>query len=177
MNSAALVKEVAKMLLHGKIKACGYFTSNWPLVRIFLANTAQGPQTPALDFLKLTTYLVFFIIIMTFYGIPLNILRDVYVTGRSLITRLRSLHRYQTATRNMDQRYPNATEEEMAAMSDHTCIICREEMVLPRPVEDPAVPANTDGPNTTPKKLPCGHIFHFNCLRSWLERQQSCPTW
>ncbi|KAF7362055.1 RING-type domain-containing protein [Mycena venus] len=131
----------------------------------------------ATDFLKLTTYLVFFIIIMTFYGIPLNILRDVYVTGRSLITRLRSLHRYQTATRNMDQRYPNATEEEMAAMSDHTCIICREEMVLPRLPEDPAVPpAAADGPNTTPKKLPCGHIFHFNCLRSWLERQQSCPT-
>ncbi|KAJ7497124.1 hypothetical protein FB451DRAFT_218163 [Mycena latifolia] len=131
----------------------------------------------ATDFLKLTTYLVFFIIIMTFYGIPLNILRDVYVTGRSLITRLRSLHRYQTATRNMDQRYPNATEEEMTAMSDHTCIICREEMVLPRPPEDPAAVApNTDGPNTTPKKLPCGHIFHFNCLRSWLERQQSCPT-
>ncbi|KAJ6593700.1 hypothetical protein B0H19DRAFT_877487, partial [Mycena capillaripes] len=129
------------------------------------------------DFLKLTTYLVFFIIIMTFYGIPLNILRDVYVTGRSLITRLRSLHRYQTATRNMDQRYPNATEEEMAAMSDHTCIICREEMVLPQTAEDPAAaPANIDGPNTTPKKLPCGHIFHFNCLRSWLERQQSCPT-
>ncbi|KAF8170208.1 hypothetical protein K438DRAFT_1982734 [Mycena galopus ATCC 62051] len=131
----------------------------------------------ATDFLKLTTYLVFFIIIMTFYGIPLNILRDVYVTGRSLITRLRSLHRYQTATRNMDQRYPNATEEEMTAMSDHTCIICREEMVLPRPPEDPAVPPPpTDGPNTTPKKLPCGHIFHFYCLRSWLERQQSCPT-
>ncbi|KAJ7209554.1 hypothetical protein GGX14DRAFT_364523 [Mycena pura] len=130
----------------------------------------------ATDFLKLSTYMVFFIIIMTYYGIPLNILRDVYVTGRSLITRLRSLHRYQTATRNMDQRYPNATEEEMAAMSDHTCIICREEMVLPRPVEDPAVAPANDGPNTTPKKLPCGHIFHFNCLRSWLERQQSCPT-
>ncbi|KAJ6555499.1 hypothetical protein B0H10DRAFT_1847897 [Mycena sp. CBHHK59/15] len=131
----------------------------------------------ATDFLKLTTYLVFFTIIMTFYGIPLNILRDVYVTARSLITRLRSLHRYQTATRNMDQRYPNATEEEMAAMSDHTCIICREEMVLPRPAGEPVeVPVNVDGPNTTPKKLPCGHIFHFNCLRSWLERQQSCPT-
>ncbi|KAJ6497885.1 hypothetical protein C8R45DRAFT_143536 [Mycena sanguinolenta] len=131
----------------------------------------------ATDFLKLTTYLIFFIIIMTFYGIPLNILRDVYVTGRSLITRLRSLQRYQTATRNMDERYPNATEAEMAATSDHTCIICREEMVLPRPSEGPAAPATpTDGPNTTPKKLPCGHIFHFYCLRSWLERQQSCPT-
>jgi E3 ubiquitin-protein ligase synoviolin len=26
------------------------------------------------------------------------------------------------------------------------------------------------------KKLPCGHILHFGCLKSWLERQQVCPT-
>ncbi|CAA7259248.1 unnamed protein product [Cyclocybe aegerita] len=125
------------------------------------------------DFLKLTTYLVFFIIIITFYGLPLNIIRDVYITARSFATRLRALHRYQTATRNMDQRYPNATDEELAATSDRTCIICREEMVSPG-AQEPV--AQTDGPNTTPKKLPCGHIFHFYCLRSWLERQQSCPT-
>ncbi|KAF4567725.1 E3 ubiquitin-protein ligase hrd1 [Pleurotus pulmonarius] len=132
----------------------------------------------ATDFLKLSTYLVFFTIIITFYGLPLNIVRDVYITARSFITRLRALRRYQTATRNMDQRYPDATADEMAQMSDRTCIICREEMI-PRanPTEDAAqTPAQVDGPNTTPKKLPCGHIFHFHCLRSWLERQQSCPT-
>ncbi|KAF9529283.1 hypothetical protein CPB83DRAFT_853010 [Crepidotus variabilis] len=127
----------------------------------------------ATDFMKLTTYLVFFIVIITFYGLPLNIVRDVYVTARSFITRLRALHRYQTATRNMDQRYPNATEDELTAMNDRTCIICREEMVPAGP-RDPD--AQQEGPNTTPKKLPCGHIFHFHCLRSWLERQQSCPT-
>lgn len=125
------------------------------------------------DFLKLTTYLVFFTIIITFYGLPLNLIRDVYITARSFITRLRALHRYQAATRNMDQRYPNATEAELTATSDHTCIICREDMVLP---DQNQVPPN-DGPNMTPKKLPCSHIFHFYCLRSWLERQQSCPTW
>lgn len=26
------------------------------------------------------------------------------------------------------------------------------------------------------KKLPCGHIFHTSCLRSWFQRQQTCPT-
>ncbi|EGN99524.1 hypothetical protein SERLA73DRAFT_52227 [Serpula lacrymans var. lacrymans S7.3] len=137
----------------------------------------------ATDFLKLATYLLFFLLIITFYGLPLNIVRDVYLTARSFITRLRALHRYQAATRNMDQRYPDATDEEMAAMSDRTCIICREEMVLRGPPENgpggvpSATPGPSDGPNTTPKKLPCGHIFHFYCLRSWLERQQSCPTW
>ena len=26
------------------------------------------------------------------------------------------------------------------------------------------------------KKLPCNHIFHISCLRSWFLRQQTCPT-
>lgn len=26
------------------------------------------------------------------------------------------------------------------------------------------------------KKLPCNHIFHTTCLRSWFQRQQTCPT-
>lgn len=173
MISAEQVKEEGKPHLHGKIRACGSFTSNSPPVRPFFTEMCViQTNSSELDFLKLTIYLVFFTIIITFYGLPLNIVRDVYITARSFITRLRALHRYQTATRNMDQRYPNATEEEMAAMSDRTCIICREEMLIQRP----GAPA-TEGPNMTPKKLPCGHVFHFYCLRSWLERQQSCPTW
>lgn len=145
------------------------------------------PTSTPIDFLKLTTYMTFFMIILTFYGLPLNIIRDVFVTARSFITRLRALVRYHNATRDMDRRYPDATEAELAEMSDRTCIICREEM-QPRnttgqpeqaangnPQQPPLPPA--DGPNMTLKKLPCGHIFHFQCLRSWLERQQSCPTW
>ncbi|KAG1742220.1 hypothetical protein EDB19DRAFT_1927693 [Suillus lakei] len=135
------------------------------------------------DFLKLTTYLLFFLLIVAFYGLPLNIIRDVYLTGRSFVTRLRALVRYRAATRNMDERYPDASEDEMSAMTDRTCIICREEMFAHgvsgnQGGESGSNPAqqNSDGPNTTPKKLPCGHIFHFYCLRSWLERQQSCPT-
>uniref|UniRef100_A0A4W6FFR8 RING-type domain-containing protein n=1 Tax=Lates calcarifer TaxID=8187 RepID=A0A4W6FFR8_LATCA len=26
------------------------------------------------------------------------------------------------------------------------------------------------------RKLPCGHLFHSSCLRSWLEQDTSCPT-
>lgn len=142
---------------------------------------------PHPDFLKLATYMTFFMIILTFYGLPLNIIRDVFVTARSFITRLRALVRYHNATRDMDRRYPDATEPELAEMSDRTCIICREEMqsrnvagAQPNAAAEPAngqPPQQQDGPNMTPKKLPCGHIFHFQCLRSWLERQQSCPTW
>lgn len=61
------------------------------------------------------------------------------------------------AIRNMNTLYPDATPEELA-LSDNICIICREDMV------------------NTSKKLPCGHIFHTACLRSWFQRQQTCPT-
>lgn len=93
--------------------------------------------------------------IVHYYGIPLHIIRDLYMTFRSFVLRIRDLIQYRRATTNMDQRYPNATPVELAA-TDRVCIICREEMELA-------------------KKLPCGHLFHFQCLRSWLERQQTCP--
>ena len=27
-----------------------------------------------------------------------------------------------------------------------------------------------------PQVLPCGHIFHYRCLRAWLEQSHTCPT-
>ena len=54
-------------------------------------------------------------------------------------------------------RYPDATTEELQT-ANTVCIICREDMVQ------------------RCKKLPCGHIFHTTCLRSWFQRQQVCPT-
>jgi len=130
------------------------------------------------DFLKLLAYFVFFALVVHFYGIPLHIVRDLYFTLRSFIQRIRDLMRYRRATANMDTRYPDATVEDIAA-GDGVCIICREEMVaggvLPEGL--PAAQAQAQQRSDRPKKLPCGHMFHFHCLRSWLERQQSCPTW
>lgn len=126
------------------------------------------------DFFKLVVYLSFFAILFTFYGLPIHILRDVVVTIRSFGRRIIDFMRYRTATRDMNERYPDATIEEIAR--EDVCIICREEMVA---WQQPAA----EGGNRRavperlrPKKLPCGHILHFACLRSWLERQQNCPT-
>lgn len=83
----------------------------------------------------------------------------------------------------MNELYPNATAEDFSRSNDSTCIICREEMhVVDATLEEenPEVAAygreGADQNLDQPKKLPCGHIFHFHCLRSWLERQQTCPT-
>ncbi|KAF8471880.1 hypothetical protein BDZ91DRAFT_479751 [Kalaharituber pfeilii] len=135
----------------------------------------------ATDFLKLLTYLAFFFIVLTFYGLPLHIIRDVYITLRSFISRIRDFIRYRRATNDMNVRYPDATVEEVER--ENVCIICREEM---RPYIHAQGNQGAQGVQAAaqaqqrqrmrPKKLPCGHILHFACLRSWLERQQRCPT-
>lgn len=120
-----------------------------------------------------------------FYGMPIHIIRDVALTIRSFYKRITDFVRYRQATRDMNARYPDATSDEIAR--EDVCIICREVM---RPWTQPIntdilqVAGNAaDGIATSPvderarsKKLPCGHILHFACLRSWLERQQNCPT-
>ena len=137
------------------------------------------------DFFKLILYLSFFCVLCIFYGMPIHIIRDVAITIRSFYKRINDFVRYRHATRDMNERYPDAVAEEIAR--EDVCIICREIM---RPwrtapgargaVADGAalredVQAGVDA-RLRPKKLPCGHILHFACLRSWLERQQNCPT-
>lgn len=126
------------------------------------------------DFLKLVSYGTFLAIIISYYGFPLHTLRDLYVTMRSFFQRCQDVIKYHRATANMNQRYPTATDEELNA-TDHICIVCREEMTLGQN-QNAALPLNGENLALLPKKLPCGHIFHFRCLRSWLERQQACPT-
>ncbi|KAI1336141.1 hypothetical protein F5Y15DRAFT_213541 [Xylariaceae sp. FL0016] len=119
------------------------------------------------DFIKLGIYSAFFAILMMFYGLPIHIMRDLFMTARSFVKRLGALMRYRKVLQDMN-KYPDATAEDLGR--EDTCIICREEM---RPW-DPT--ANGAVERSRPKKLPCGHILHFGCLKGWLERQQVCPT-
>lgn len=124
------------------------------------------PSHTVTDLLKLSVYAAFFCVLLVFYGLPIHIMRDLFMTTRSFFKRLAALLRYKQALRDMN-RYPDATAEDLGR--EDTCIICREEM---RPWDPNAGQVE----RTRPKKLPCGHILHFGCLKSWLERQQVCPT-
>jgi E3 ubiquitin-protein ligase synoviolin len=120
-----------------------------------------------------------------FYGLPIHIMRDLFLTARSFTKRLTAFMKYRRATRDMNTLYEDATVEDI--QREDTCIICREEMrpwsvTNPQPPPaapgaiPPARPAATVNERSRPKKLPCGHILHLGCLKSWLERQQMCPT-
>ncbi|KAJ2899423.1 E3 ubiquitin-protein ligase hrd1 [Coemansia aciculifera] len=134
------------------------------------------------DLARLVVNLFFFIAVMTYYGPPIHIMRDLYITSRSFYNRCRDWARYRKAMQNMNMRYQTVSQDELEAMSDTTCIICRDEMTGPSQEQADiwnserraGLAQNLSG--DTPKRLPCSHVFHFNCLRNWLERQQSCPT-
>lgn len=142
----------------------------------------------ATDFLKLVLYIVFFTVSITFNGLPMHIMRDVYLTFASFSKRVADYLNYRKATSDMNTRYPDATTEEIRG---DACIVCRENMVAwdqpageaqaqpaegqPAPAPVPAAAARRDE-GLRAKKLPCGHILHLRCLKAWLERQQVCPT-
>lgn len=132
---------LSDMLMEGQWESKAVFTFYLELVR---------------DLLHLSLYLFYFLVISINYGLPLHLIRELYETFRNFKSRVADFIRYRKITSNMNDRFPDATAEEIG-QSDATCIICREEMVAA-------------------KKLPCGHLFHVHCLRSWLERQQTCPT-
>ncbi|KXT03778.1 hypothetical protein AC578_776 [Pseudocercospora eumusae] len=148
------------------------------------------------DMIKLVIYIFFFTVSITFNGLPMHIMRDVYMTFASFSKRITDYVAYRKATTEMNTRYPDATTEEIR--------VCREEMVAwaegepqappqpqanaqpgdhapaapqPQPAAAPvAVPARRRDEGIRAKKLPCGHILHLRCLKAWLERQQVCPT-
>lgn len=81
------------------------------------------------------------------------------------------------AIRNLNTLYPDATAEDLAN-TDTVCIICREEMVtgiLSFQLNFIDILLHHYFISGA-KKLPCNHIFHATCLRSWFQRQQTCPT-
>ena len=103
-------------------------------------------------------YSVFFCIVLTYYGMPINLLREVYISFINLKERLTAFLKYRRLMASMN-RFDTATNEELDD-AGRTCIICRDEMTT-----------------SDCKRLPgCNHIFHKSCLREWLVQQQSCPT-
>ncbi|XP_063707494.1 E3 ubiquitin-protein ligase HRD1 [Culicoides brevitarsis] len=110
-----------------------------------------------IGFIRVVLYIIFVALMVKIYTLPLFAFRPMYYTMRNFKKALNDVILSRRAIRNMNTLYPDATPEELSA-AESLCIICRENMV------------------NNSKKLPCGHIFHTPCLRSWFQRQQTCPT-
>ena len=112
-------------------------------------------QSQAVQFLF---YLCFFGFVLTSYGVPINLFREVYVSFAALKERLVAFFKYRKLMAGMN-KFKNPPDEQIEE-AGRVCIICRDDMT----VHDC-------------KQLPgCGHLFHKSCLREWLTQQQTCPT-
>ena len=109
------------------------------------------------DALRFITYSFFFCLVFVYYGLPIHIVREVWMSFLAFQSKLASFIKYLQLNHNLDQRFDDATAEELASAG--ICLICFE-------------------PMSTGKKLPppCGHVFHLNCLRGWFQYRQDCPT-
>ncbi|CAH1778722.1 unnamed protein product [Owenia fusiformis] len=70
--------------------------------------------------------------------------------------RIKRHKNYLKVVKTMDSKFPVASADDIQTSGDD-CAICWEKM-------------------ETARKLPCSHLFHTACLRSWLEQDVSCPT-
>ena len=95
--------------------------------------------------LRFLLYLLFFLLILTYYTLPFHLMREVYYSFVMFQKNLVAFLRYRALTRNLDTRFPDATQAELERW-DRLCVICRDEM-------------------ERGKILPCGHVFHLSCLR------------
>lgn len=151
---AILLTIVANTLLKYLLHSIDLYSENpWENKAVFMLYTEL-----IIGLVKVILYGIFIVIMVRIYTLPLFAVRPMYLTARAFKKAFNDVILSRRAIHNMNTWYPDATPEELEN-TDNVCIICREEMVA-----------------SSTKKLPCGHIFHKNCLRSWFQRQQTCPT-
>ncbi|KAJ2451169.1 hypothetical protein EV183_003802 [Coemansia sp. RSA 2336] len=115
----------------------------------------------ATDICILVLTLAHYTHILVINGVTLNIVSVlVFFNIRGIASKLyrktRKLLAFRKAIESMRCQFPDASKGDIIKFNDR-CSICREILV-------------------TAKKLPCDHLFHRSCLRSWLVRHLSCPT-
>jgi E3 ubiquitin-protein ligase synoviolin len=101
-------------------------------------------------------YICFFAA-MTRVAMPLHLVRDLLRSIKNILTTIRSLFRYQRLAANIDKVFEVATREDLDR--DRRCAVCYDDML----------------DDTNCKRLDCGHCYHRDCLRKWLESNSACP--
>lgn len=97
---------------------------------------------------------------MSFQLVDAFLLLHIRALVCAMVNLVRGFIKFKRALGTLHKALPDATFDEIQSYDDE-CAICREPMVKA-------------------KKLPCNHLFHLVCLRSWLDQglsgMYSCPT-
>ncbi|KAL9258324.1 E3 ubiquitin protein ligase RIN2-like protein [Drosera capensis] len=118
-----------------------------------------------LDMMRLLMALGHYALIWWLHGMTFHLVDGIlFLRIRALLSaivkRVKGFIKLRIALGALHGALPNATSDEIKVYDDE-CAICRE-------------------PMAKAKKLPCNHLFHLACLRSWLDQGlnevYSCPT-
>jgi HRD ubiquitin ligase complex, ER membrane component len=128
---------------------------------------------------------LYLLVCLVSYKRPI-ITSHIFSTSLSLITRFRDSLKYQWALKEINEQSSDATAEQI--FETKVCAICYERMWPWEGVcaakgfgsaDERATPEYTQATRhklmLRTKRLPCGHIFHFGCLKIWFEIQATCP--
>ena len=107
---------------------------------------------------KLATLMVYFVTLLTFYGMPFLMIRDLWRAFDAVNREAKNLIATWRMRREVAQRFFRPTQAEVDDVG-----------ALDPIYHTPLSPE-------TSLKLPCGHILNEAGLMSWWERQQNCPV-
>lgn len=97
---------------------------------------------------------------ISFQVVDAILLLNVQSLLRALLQKLRGYVKHNRANYNLQTLFKDVVAQDLVRFGDE-CAVCRETI-------------------KAGKKLPCGHVFHTCCLRSWLNiarcENYSCPT-
>jgi len=110
---------------------------------------------------------------------------DVRFLGANIYNRVKGYYRYRKLTRQLQDGLPTASLEQLGRKncsdegSGGGCIIATTTGVNSGYSCNAECAVCMEANNTKSKVLPCGHIFHLNCVRGWLQQSKSgkftCP--
>eukprot|EP01124_Arcella_intermedia_P024607 TRINITY_DN4188_c0_g1_i1.p1 TRINITY_DN4188_c0_g1~~TRINITY_DN4188_c0_g1_i1.p1 ORF type:complete len:581 (+),score=87.91 TRINITY_DN4188_c0_g1_i1:101-1744(+) len=83
---------------------------------------------------------------------------DLHSSWKALNHKIEELKKYRKITQDIENRFSRVSQDEINRLDDKTCAICWDE--------------NT---SASSRRLPCNHIFHNSCMRTWFEKETFCP--
>jgi len=105
----------------------------------------------------LVLYLAFIGVVTVELGtFPLHLVREIVMIILKLWTMVVKHFKYRWILKNLESQFRTVNIAE-GDDRDATCTVCMADI-------------------TVGKELPCGHIFHLDCLKEWFRRNPICPT-